>query len=110
MALHKQTSDETVFLDEVVPEVETEVERQLDAMLRLDDRGDLNFSDADYPLAACAAALRVLTKYGSSRMENDHISCLTEPLKLPWFETFPIRREARCRPMTITSSNWNSSR
>ena len=31
MVLRKQTSDETAFLDEVVPEVETEVERQLDS-------------------------------------------------------------------------------
>ena len=38
MVLRKQTSDETAFLDEVVPEVETEVERQLDSMLQLDDR------------------------------------------------------------------------
>ena len=63
MVLRKQTSAETAFLDEVVPEVETEVERQLDAMLRLDDREAPNFSDADYQLAAYAAALRVLTRY-----------------------------------------------
>ena len=63
MVLRKQTSDETAFLDEVVPEVETEVERQLDSMLRLDDREAPNFSDADYQLAAYAAALRVLTQY-----------------------------------------------
>ena len=63
MVLRKQTSDETAFLDEVVPEVETEVERQLDSMLQLDDREAPNFSDADYQLAAYAAALRVLTRY-----------------------------------------------
>ena len=65
MVLRKQTSKETAFLDEVVPEVETEVERQLDAMFRLDDREVPNFSDADYQLAAYAAALRVLTRYRS---------------------------------------------
>ena len=65
MVLRKQTSDETVFLYEVAPEVETEIERQLDSMLQLDDGDDRNFSDADYQLAAYAAALRVLTKYGS---------------------------------------------
>ena len=65
MVLRKQTSEETVFLDELVPEVETEVERQLKSMLDLDDRENPNFSDADYQLAAYAAALRVLTKYGS---------------------------------------------
>ena len=63
MVLCKQVSEEQVFLDEVVPEVEAEVERQLDSMLQLDDREDPNFSDADYQLAAYAAALRVLTKY-----------------------------------------------
>ena len=51
MVLRKQTSEEAVFLDEVVPEVELEVERQLGSMLRLDDREDPNFSDADYQLA-----------------------------------------------------------
>ena len=65
MVLRKQTSEEAVFLDEVVPVVEVEVERQLKSMLELDDREDPNFSDADYQLAAYAAALRVLTRYGS---------------------------------------------
>jgi putative DNA methylase len=65
MVLRKQISDEVAFIDELVPEVETEVERQLDAMLTLDDKEDPNFSDADYQLAAYAAALRVITRYGS---------------------------------------------
>ena len=63
MVLRKQTADETAFLDEVVPEVEAEVERQLASMRGLDDRDAPNFSDADYQLAAYAAALRILTKY-----------------------------------------------
>jgi len=49
------------FLDEVLPRVESEVRRQLDSMTRLDDASDPNFGDADYQLAAYAAALRVLT-------------------------------------------------
>ena len=65
MVLRKQTSGETAFLDEVLPEVESEVERQLASMLALDDREEPNFSDADYQLAAYAAALRVLTRYRS---------------------------------------------
>ena len=65
MVLRKQTAEQTAFLDEAVPEVEAEVERQLASMLELDDREDPNFSDADYQLAAYAAALRVLTQYGS---------------------------------------------
>ena len=63
MVLRKQTSKDTAFLNELVPEVEAEVERQLESMLALDDRDDPNFSDADYQLAAYAAALRVLTYY-----------------------------------------------
>ena len=51
MVLRKQTSEDSVFPDEVVPEVEIEVERQLDSMLRLDDRDNPNFSDADYQRA-----------------------------------------------------------
>jgi putative DNA methylase len=61
LVLRKQTSDATAFLDEVYPEVEAEVRRQLDSMLALDDAKDPNFSDTDYQLAAYAAALRVLT-------------------------------------------------
>jgi len=63
MVLRKQTSDDIAFLDEIVPQVEIEVEEQLKAMLALDDKEDPNFSDADYQLAAYAAALRVLTQY-----------------------------------------------
>ena len=65
MVLRKQASENAVFLDELVSEVESEVERQLKSMLQLDDRDDRNFSDADYQLAAYAAALRVLTKHGA---------------------------------------------
>ena len=65
MVLRKQTVEETAFQDEVSQEVEAEVERQLASMLELNDREDPNFSDADYQLAAYAAALRVLTQYAS---------------------------------------------
>ena len=65
MVLRKQTSTETAFLYELVPDVEIEVERQIASMDEIDDRDDPNFSDADYQLAAYAAALRVLTQYAS---------------------------------------------
>jgi adenine-specific DNA methylase len=65
LVLRKQTSQDTAFLDEVVPEVEDAVKAQLDSMLKLDDQEDPNFGDTDYQLAAYAAALRVLTKYRS---------------------------------------------
>ena len=63
MVLRKQAGGGTAFLHEVVPEVEVEVERQLASMHDLDDGDAPNFSDADYQLAAYAAALRVLTGY-----------------------------------------------
>ena len=61
--LRKQTSEETAFLDELYPEIEMEVKRQIDSMQELDDKEDPNFSDTDYLLAAYAASLRVLTSY-----------------------------------------------
>lgn len=63
LVLRKKTSNETAFLDEIYPEVESEVKKQLDTMLSIDDKEDPNFCDTDYQLAAYAAALRVLTKY-----------------------------------------------
>lgn len=63
LVLRKRTEQETAFLDELYPEIEDEVRRQLDQMLALDDLEDPNFADTDYQLAAYGAALRVLTRY-----------------------------------------------
>lgn len=63
LVLRKHTSEAVAFLDELIPQVEDEVRRQLDSMLKLDDQEDPNFGDTDYQLAAYAAALRVLTQY-----------------------------------------------
>lgn len=63
LVLRKQNSDETVYLDELYPEVEDEVKSQIDTMRDLDDKEDQNFTDADYLLAAYAASLKVLTSY-----------------------------------------------
>lgn len=71
LVLRKQTVQDTAFLDEVYPEVESEVRRQLDSMLALDDADDPNFSYNDYQLAAYAAALRVLT---SKKIEEIDVS------------------------------------
>lgn len=62
LVCRKRTEGEAVFLDEINHQVETEVRRQLDEMLELDDDSTPNFADADYQLAAYAAALRVLTE------------------------------------------------
>lgn len=62
LVCRKRKDAEPVFLDEINHRVEAEVRRQLDHMLALDDDSDPNFADADYQLAAYAAALRVLTE------------------------------------------------
>ncbi|MBI1298959.1 DUF1156 domain-containing protein [bacterium] len=61
LVLRKRTETEPVFLDEITHEIEAEVRHQLDSMTALEDDSDPNFGDADYQLAAYAAALRVLT-------------------------------------------------
>ncbi len=61
LVLRKRTITVPLFLDEISHQVEDEVRRQLDSMTRLEDASDPNFGDADYQLAAYAAALRVLT-------------------------------------------------
>lgn len=61
LVCRKRAVTEALFLDELVPRIEQEVRRQLDTMVGLDDASDPNFGDADYQLAAYAAALRVLT-------------------------------------------------
>ena len=65
LVLRKRTSNEPGFLDEVYPLVEDEVKRQIESMHALDEGGEPNFNDADYQLAAYAAALKVLTQYGN---------------------------------------------
>ena len=103
MVLRKQTSEETVFLDELVPEVESEVERQLESMLQLDDREDPNFSDADYQLAAYAAALRVLTKYGS--IEDVDVAISARAGAKSWRSRTRSRRSSRT-PCAPRATSW----
>ena len=65
LVLRKRVSPEPGFLDEVYPLVEDEVRRQVASMQSLDQDAEPNFNDADYRLAAYAAALKVLTQYAS---------------------------------------------
>jgi len=65
LVLRKRLGDEPGFLDEVYPLVEDEVKAQIASMQALDEGGEPNFNDADYQLAAYAAALKVLTRYGN---------------------------------------------
>jgi adenine-specific DNA methylase len=65
LVLRKRAANEPGFLDEVYPLVEDEVKSQIASMQALDEGGEPNFNDADYQLAAYAAALKVLTHYGT---------------------------------------------
>jgi len=65
LVLRKRVLPEPGFLDEVYPLVEDEVRRQIASMQALDEDGEPNFNDADYQLAAYAAALKVLTQYAT---------------------------------------------
>jgi putative DNA methylase len=65
LVLRKRITAEAGFLDEIFPLVEDEVKRQINSMQALDEGGEPNFNDADYQLAAYAAALKVLTQYGT---------------------------------------------
>jgi putative DNA methylase len=65
LVLRKRVANEPGFLDEVYPLVEDEVKRQIASMQALDEGDEPNFNDADYQLAAYAAALKVLTQYGN---------------------------------------------
>jgi hypothetical protein len=65
LVLRKRRNERHGELVDLYPEIQAEVERQLEAMLALDPKDDPNFGDADYQLAAYAAALRVLTSYST---------------------------------------------
>ncbi len=65
LVLRKRRNNTRGYLSDIHPEIQQEVKRQIDTMTALEDAGDPNFGDADYQLAAYAAALRVLTAYSS---------------------------------------------
>lgn len=63
MVLRKRDSEEMGFLSDIQMDVEHGVREQIEFMRQLDDQEQPNFGDADYQLAAYAAALRELTRY-----------------------------------------------
>uniref|UniRef100_A0A7C3I4K5 DUF1156 domain-containing protein n=1 Tax=Gracilinema caldarium TaxID=215591 RepID=A0A7C3I4K5_9SPIR len=65
LVLRKRLGERRAWLDELYPQVEDEVKRQLDSMKAIDDNLQPQFGDTDYQLAAYAAALRVLTGFSS---------------------------------------------
>ncbi|HHW57332.1 MAG TPA: DUF1156 domain-containing protein [Clostridia bacterium] len=85
LVLRKQTSEETAYLDELYPEIESEVQRQINIMRELDDKEDPNFSDTDYLLAAYAASLKVLTSY--KKIEDIDIQYELSKTRLPGEES-----------------------
>ncbi len=65
LILRKRTGTLKGDMSDIYPQVMEGVKRQLQSMLDLDDKDDPNFGDADYQLAAYAAALRVVTAYSA---------------------------------------------
>lgn len=65
LTLRKRQGDERGELADIFPDVQAEVRQQVRGMQALDPKDDPNFGDADYQLAAYAAALRVLTSYSA---------------------------------------------
>lgn len=63
LVLRKRLGEERGYLARLQRPVEDAVREQLAAMRALDDKEHPNFADADYQLAAYAAALKVLTRY-----------------------------------------------
>jgi adenine-specific DNA methylase len=63
LVLRKQTGNDMAFLDEINSDIRSEVRRQIDSMLQLENKEEPNFSDPDFVLAAYAASLKVLTSY-----------------------------------------------
>ncbi|NTV99828.1 MAG: DUF1156 domain-containing protein [Oscillochloris sp.] len=63
LVLRKRKGSQRGDLSDLYPDMQTEVQSQLQSMIDLDPKDDPNFGDADYQLAAYAAALRVITSY-----------------------------------------------
>jgi hypothetical protein len=63
LVLRRRTGKERGYLARLQRTVEEAVRVQLETMRALEDKEQPNFGDADYQLAAYAAALKVLTRY-----------------------------------------------
>ena len=61
MVLRKRFSEDEVFPEDIRREIRYAVQHQIESMRNLDERSEPDFNDADYSLAAYAAALRVIT-------------------------------------------------
>jgi adenine-specific DNA methylase len=92
LVLRKQMGSDTAFLDEIYPDIETEVRRQLNAMMDLDEKHATSpdFADTDHQLAAYAAALRVLTRY--AKIEDIDVAYELSKPRVRGAEKSPIER------------------
>jgi putative DNA methylase len=68
LVLRKRQSEDSVYSDELVPQIKVRVEEQVRTLLALNEaatagRGEHPFRDADIQMAGYAAALEVLTAY-----------------------------------------------
>ena len=85
LVLRKRLTTSNGWSDEVLMEVEDEVKAQLQSMLDLEGESETdgvrNFSDADYQLAAYAAALRVVTGYATIDKRDVGAEALRERTK-----------------------------
>jgi adenine-specific DNA methylase len=70
LVLRKRLQSKPGFLFDAFPLVEDEVRSQIIAMKSLDENSEPNFNDADYQLAAYAAALKILTQYSTLDGKN----------------------------------------
>jgi hypothetical protein len=65
LVLRKRLNSARGDLTDIYPDIQAEVRRQIRSMQALDPEDDPDFGDADYQLAAYAAALRVITSYAT---------------------------------------------
>jgi putative DNA methylase len=75
LVLRKRLGNETGFIARLQRPVENAVRAKLQTMRVLDHDEEPNFGDADYQLAAYAAALEVLTRIRSSIIGRSQATC-----------------------------------
>ena len=103
LILRKQTSDETAFLDEIYPKVELEVKRQLDEMLRLEDKEEPNLLMSPIALAE-KILLQVVKKkpvnqiiYYDFCLRFHHAPKAYYSLLLPPSNSIPLKHGTYCK-------------
>ncbi len=78
LLLRRRTGTENAWSNKLGRKLRSAVEVHLERMMKLDDREQPNFGDADYQLAAYAAALGVLTQYETLDGEDVAVNLLKD--------------------------------